>query len=1087
MTPRCCLLISLLLCVTPSLYAEDRDDMAAEVDLIDELSSQLPQADLKDSQARAKKALLEGDDDGAKLELIHSRLQLIAGGMEAMKFQTRLKELKDLALISNADFEDLSVISAHLYDALQKSKSFQKQAAEVDQVERTLVGFIALESYINTKQLERDVIAYVLVDRVRDSGAKLLAAVQYWDQNRNSASFNLDDLKTSLETLDRVHADIQREWIGIQQRELLRLRTLQLKSALRYDARLPGVNLSQIDAISMDSGFDGVFEKVFSEELRTKNSEGLIFTALQFKTAAKSFETLCRSCKASDVAELSSLSDRMVTSASMAQKTELTVKAQALLNTLTEQDDHTGRELDATVFPQATAEKISSQILYFLRVTQAARQNYSQESSTWQKLKVWERSRSFAAFERIERSLKQLYRDIRKTEELASVETLAKDQATIKISIHYAIEAALNGSTTADEYANLIENVAQNYRNHSSQIVSAQHQQLLRTLLLTERHEETFRAYVNRDTITTSALATLLAAEAISIIYSGGTSAAAIPATSAALKAAMMGGKVAVAIAKTILVADAAVRIIDRTNSQGFVGFASFDTAFDSLVILSILPRMPLPMGTATTKTQQAMQTFQKQLAYFQSGTIRQLSVVSSLFACYQMAYAESISQELAKDGVQLSTHEIRRRAAVNLAISTLAFVGSRRYAESEKLKNPAAYNEMQQKLSLRESFLIQRIKGALNPYRAGMNFYQAHPSMWRAVAGTGIGIGYVAYDYLLINEAILLSYANPDFNYMNQIEQKHPFPELKVGESALALVGLDPLDSFLYMGAHGKGSHRSELKKYGNQYDIDDFISPDDLLIKLQEHAKRNGPIRYLKILTHGRPGQLFTRQAEVSQDAVAGSGSYGWIDATWMRAFKDKIRNVSSEVFAPDARIVLWACLVGSNLDWANEPNGNLKVGDEFLTEFGNAFLVKGGAIDSSTRMLVGLDAVFGNAVRSAANAGFEFDAAQNQRPMVPVIDLENPIDFEDINRPLRTKMPIQDISYLGQGHIYASASEEAAQVRPDNVGPGDSAIYLLNRIQKMLIRMPEVWYKYGVQLEGPWWQNRYKYVEVKPSTDL
>src|SRR5690606_29876234 len=87
-----------------------------------------------------------------------------------------------------------------------------------------------------------------------------------------------------------------------------------------------------------------------------------------------------------------------------------------------------------------------------------------------------------------------------------------------------------------------------------------------------------------------------------------------------------------------------------------------------------------------------------------------------------------------------------------------------------------------------------------------------------------------------------------------------------------------------------------------------------------------------------------------------------FEWIDIEWLRNNKAKLMNDAKDIFAQDARIVLFSCLTGANLDEKSPLNflpKNLAKhfpdseypkdsGDVFLAEFGDAFLVNGGRID-------------------------------------------------------------------------------------------------------------------------------------------
>ena len=675
--------------------------------------------------------------------------------------------------------------------------------------------------------------------------------------------------------------------------------------------------------------------------------------------------------------------------------------------------------------------------------------------------------------------------------------------------------------------------------------------------------EKIFRLWVNKDNITRAALSALLVTEAIAALPTFGGSLSAMPYTAAALAAVSL-------TAKTVLISNSAANIVDRYNFDGVNGLLNFETAVDALIVVTLLPRIPL-MGNATAPSYSAVQGtlgakslavlsnmakfsrymmatsgryLNNALAQFQysSGTL--LAWGAGGYGVYQFSFADSIAEDLQSRGININASTIRKRATFNIAMSLLTFAGNKNFIRRNLKQQPAVTEQFMAKNSISNSFLVNRLKGAVNPLGAAKNFYSNSNMAWpiKGLGAASVFSGYVAYDFFVLSEVTLLSYTNTDGRYMNQIFKKDPLPELKEGESALNLVGFDKEDALLYLGSHAKASHRREMKHFGEKnFYIEDYDSPEHFLELIEKHAEKHGPIKYLKIMTHGKPGTLYTKQAMVGQAVATNSeednekslvldpADQGWINGYWFEKYAKEIKKISKKAFAPDARIVVFACLVGANLDYLSEeemPTENdpwyeydrkLKIGDYFVDQMGDKLLVNGGLINTSTRILVGLDSSYGSAIRTAADNG---NLLESKRNIIPLIDLERPMGASE--RPLKVKdldeiIANSSITAVNDRMMYLThkkESEESKEIaafdsRPDiwaetnsiagslaengligsamasNGEPTfvEKAAYIGNRLKNIIPALPKLISKYGIQLEGPWWQSRYKSKSFAP----
>ena len=233
---------------------------------------------------------------------------------------------------------------------------------------------------------------------------------------------------------------------------------------------------------------------------------------------------------------------------------------------------------------------------------------------------------------------------------------------------------------------------------------------------------------------------------------------------------------------------------------------------------------------------------------------------------------------------------------------------------------------------------------------------------------------------------------------------------------------------------------------------------------------------------MTHGLPGKLYTADVQVS----AGEGEDtaqrdGWIDAGWLRKNADKIRGVAGTSMAPGARAVLFACLVGANMD-VPAPGLPENSGDDFLRAFGETILHKGGLVDASVRFLIGMDTVYGSMMNWAARDEVIRSGGIQHQPILPLNLYRNgKSGLLEADEQLRQQMAAAVVS---------AATGEGVVAAGDDAGWSESAEmlqYAAERMWRMMTQLHKLGIRYGIQLEGPWWSTpRYKHAHVEPAAN-
>jgi hypothetical protein len=670
------------------------------------------------------------------------------------------------------------------------------------------------------------------------------------------------------------------------------------------------------------------------------------------------------------------------------------------------------------------------------------RDSYLKNETTLQSWETAYRLKVMGILAKMDRDLASAATLLRETNDMAVIEQFFRSAPFLQTLTSTIANAALDHSDAVENYHQIWKRGLSRILA-GSRFMNTEETAKLNAALRIERQEGVRQAWVNRHNASVLATSALLIA---ALPITGGGSAAAMPA------ALSLVGSIGVAGAKAVLIADSALNIADRTKIQGVKGLANIDTAFDVFMILSLTPRPMIGSAAAPTFLGRMSQAGLRSVAELQYSTAAFLAVAAPSYGAYLIWNAESISASMREEGVIVSASDVRRKGLVNIAKGILAMGVNSAYYRQGVAQNGKAFEEQIQRATFTQGSLpsfVQRFR----QIKALQDMYKSNPTWVGALKTTATGAGFLAMDYLLVTEALLLSYANLDSNFIAHAEEVHPMPDLKDGETAVVLIGFEQSDYFLYAGAQSKFTNRHEIRKYGKRLFIYDYESPEDLVAVLQKHTKKHGPVRYLKIATHGRPGRLFTPEVSTSPE---GALTGGWIDQEWLTQNEAPLKKKARSIFARDARVRLWSCLVGANLD--SDAGEGTRVGEDFVNKLGNVLLVKGGSIDASTRVLMGLDATLGTLGDHSVRESFRDVASARPSLALPVSSLVD----ED------------------SGEETWEAGEDPANWNHKMASTLEMGETMARRLVGIFSHWPPVWWSYGVNLEGPFWQSRYLSVD-------
>jgi hypothetical protein len=464
-------------------------------------------------------------------------------------------------------------------------------------------------------------------------------------------------------------------------------------------------------------------------------------------------------------------------------------------------------------------------------------------------------------------------------------------------------------------------------------------------------------------------VATALAVAEVGCAFAtGGLCLAAAPGLMGTTMTIVRGG--ARAYAAVSAVAD----ITDRFRFDGALGtVSSFGFWVDLLVIASVTPRPTMAMMKWAPQIPGAGAWINQGLSHFRPGLALALAqhqsgyllmVGGTGYGIWQMKYAERISREMALKGIEISALDVRRKGAVSIALAMVG--GLTMYYEYRK--GVALYGEEYEKMMApaRAGTALKRVGAQLAklmPWNPPVSFVRnirqwTDAPVLNSLRALG-NLGAIGYNILFWTNTTLLGVAYGDWSFN---EKAAPLPDLKDGEIALVLNGFADTD-LLYYGFASEYAVRRESEKYGASLYRARFGSPAEMISQIEAFGKI-GKIRYLAIETHGLPGRLYAQ-------APGPEGGSEFMDAKYMQENSAKISGIMKAALARDTNVRLVSCLVGANFDQAEvyqRKNGEKiaypkDAGDRFMKAFGSIFMVNGGTVDSSRRMILGADALYGS----------------------------------------------------------------------------------------------------------------------------
>lgn len=675
-------------------------------------------------------------------------------------------------------------------------------------------------------------------------------------------------------------------------------------------------------------------------------------------------------------------------------------------------------ELVSLTMTQELALKISESLVGLTRSLDKAEAVFKDNKTFMQRLEVSKNAMILESKQQVKLALLLYAKTIRK-QNPKTIEIFLKTQKLFFIKFIDFTNAILTRSNTAEPRAQeLIEILDQLGRGNRFKVNAG----LVQKYIETEQWEITAETYLNRQMISSASLSVLLVVEAVCIPFTGGTSGAAVPSTVLAIKGA------ATVAGRTIMIANSAWNIADRLSLNGVGGILNLETGIDVLMIMAMAPR---PSLNAIQSSK-----FIKDFAVSQQQAGMLLAFGLPSYGVYQITFARRIVEDLTEKGVSVSEGDLRRQGYTNIALGVLS-----------GLYTASSYSPY-----LKTEGLATRLKksvNTLNPATGIKNVFAGAKSLRSGslLAGAGQtlkGVVQSGYSLLFMNTLVFMGYTYPDFIFEANAD---PLPDLKAGETAVSMIGFDPTD-ILYISAHALETRREQVRKYGKNFYEYDFKSPDDFLRVLEEHARRFGRIRVLKIQAHGIPGKIVTRES-LDKDGE-------FIDKDWMQKNATRIKAISKQIFAPDTKVRVMSCLVGGNLENEVSVLDNTVLleknsGDQFVNSFGENFLVNGGVLDTSRRVIFGAKLAFLPAITSFLNTGMH--------------DLMQKPDFQ------------KDLDYvLEQSEAPYWASDNTNIEQGESADSKDVAIAMAHRLFRTHTRIYEMIYKYGINLEGPWWEDRH-----------
>jgi hypothetical protein len=673
-----------------------------------------------------------------------------------------------------------------------------------------------------------------------------------------------------------------------------------------------------------------------------------------------------------------------------------------------------------------------------------------------------------AADQKVLHSLHQLQSHLM-TSEAQALTSFQKRKSDFIFFYNSYLEAKIERMPTVEDWAKCIEESVDSFIKISD-FGGLSHELLRKAsqIFAKEKSIGIQRAWLNRETISVGAMAALLAAQGVCVVVTVGICSATLPATSSWV---VTGGRIALGAARTTVVSMSAANLVDRYRFEGAAGLINVGSAIDTLIIVSSLPGPTLAaLESARTfeifgKTINASDVAAK-MARLQFKTTTTLSAAGAAYGGWEVMNAEAIANHLNEKGEDISASDIRRQGVMDLAMSGLGGLSAYHYFKTT-LKNSPKFQAYQDAhntswKSYAESFSRFGPKKSFGNIYNGLRLMRTNFKSGTKL--TAVGLGYLTYQAAVSGALSLASYTYPDF----VMRAANPsLPELREGESALLLNGFASND-LLYYAFSSDYANRFEIKKYGKHLGASFFESSDDLFQKIKDYAAKNGKIRYLKIMAHGVPGRIVPL---ATQDVMDGSRRE-LLDVEYLQRNEERIKQLSGDAMAPDAEVVIISCLVGGNLNKAVDYRGlhfEEKSGDRFIQTLGDTLLVNGGAIESSRRIIMGLD----------GSIGPLWDHAMFSAMQTPQEQLAFDREIEKLKRHL-------------DDYNFAAGEVERKPKRSIFEGQKDPEMTsIVQSTGERLVRMySHIWaiaYKFGYNGEGGMFMSRHRHDEFPKQARL
>jgi len=746
------------------------------------------------------------------------------------------------------------------------------------------------------------------------------------------------------------------------------------------------------------------------------------------------------------------------------------------------------------------------------------------------------------SIEDVHKNVALLEHTIAFSEEPHAVANLFKYHDRVKFLLRSYFEAIATRSNNVDDYGRLIIRKLQQLpsqrkglfinaddRNQLTQIFAVDVKEARDNAIYTK--ENSYRLAIGLSVITLG-LAYIPSAAALSVTYGGAT----ILSTAGVVTAANIASR-------ATFFATSSLSTAERFHRNGILALTNYGTYIDIFTAFASLPRVIAGPITATSWYGKLFQTTKNHFGMYQVEAAAMVWISQGLIGAYEVYNAEALAKQLSlEEGRHVTAGDVRLQGMRNILIAVIMQRINAKVYQQGRARHGEAFDEVISPWKMKNSPTLKRLRNITRyPSAVKESFTQfsnkpvnnwLKPFTYAAGAGSAAwtALSVPAQSWVFLNEMSLFSYTNLDKNYTSTVLDAEPLPDLIDNEIAVLAVGFDKSD-ILYTGALANGSTLTERVKYGNEkFKTITFKDPMDLFTQLQELSQQYGPVKYLKIATHGLPGMLFTLAAHTSgtPDNADDEHTEGWINTEFLTKNKAELQSIARETFAENTRVILFSCLTGGNYDTHGESKAqdtvaavgdaiesglekatsalptilkyeksetpsyeDPKIGDTFLDALSDVVLVNKGRIDASRRILVGLDTVYGSVIWKGYVNNREING-QSQRiiPMTRFEESPNGSSFMELsleeNLRIQEEMN-QDANSEAMGEDFKLELIPAPMlISGITMHNQSTAVETTRAAAKSMVRMlkymPRATWRYGVKLEGPWWHNRYNYRVVR-----